>query len=158
MIKKITSFTLGVLFALFVATPTLALIQPAATASAACGDNRLLGIPAWYRGLTKEITVNGQAECVIVSPNEAAGGSGDTQTQVTNYVTKLVLNVVEMILVITGYIAAFFILYGGFTFITVGSTSQGVEKARHTILNAVIGLAIALGAIVIVNLIFGVLG
>jgi hypothetical protein len=156
MIKKISSLTLGLLFALFVAAPTLAVIQPAPTASAACGDTRLLGIPAWYRGLTKEINVNGEKECVIISPTEASGG--DTQAQLTNYITKLVLNVIEMATVIAGYIAAFFILYGGFTFITLGSTSQGVEKARHTILNAVIGLAIALGAIAIINLIFGVLG
>ena len=156
MIKKITSLTLGVLFALFVAAPTLAIVQPAPNASAACGDNRLLGIPAWYRGLTKEITVNGNTECVIISPTEVQGDN--TEAQLTTYITKLVLNVIEMATVIAGYIAAFFILYGGFTFITLGSTSQGVEKARKTILNAVIGLAIALGAIAIINLIFGVLG
>ena len=131
-------------FALFIASPVMVTAVPQPV-SAACGDDRFLGIPPWYRGLTKET----DGICNIVSPN-AVGG-------LNQFIWRIVLNVIDMALVIVGDISVFFLLYGGFQFVAGGGSSDQVAKARKTILNAIIGLAIALGSIGILNLIFGVL-
>jgi hypothetical protein len=135
-------------FVLFVASPVVAIATPQTTYAAA-GDceARILGVPPWYRGLTKS---DDTAECTIVSPNDVGG--------ISNFIWKIVLNGIEIALVLTAYIALFFILYGGFLFITGGGNSSQVEKARKSIFNAVIGLIISMGAIAITNLAFGVLG
>ena len=134
---------LSALFIFFVASPVMAVTSPVVSSASAACDGRVLGIPPWFRGLTEG------AECSIISP-EAAGG-------LSAFIWTIVLNVIEMALVITAYIAAFFILYGGFLFMTGGSVPGQLEKARKSILNAVIGLAIALGAIAITNLIFTII-
>lgn len=127
-------------FALIVASPIIATVSPAQNVSAACTD-RVLGIPTWYRGITTG------SDCNIKMPS---GGSDE----LGGFIWKIALNIIEMVLVIVVYIAVGFILYGGFMFMTGGSNPSSVEKARKTILNAVIGLVIAMGAIAIVNLIF----
>ena len=134
------------IFAIGVAGPLVAVTSPAPVSAVAECDGRLIGIPPWYRGLTK---VEGE-DCAIVSPTEAGG--------IGAFITKLALNIIEIGVVIAGYVAIGFILYGGFIFLTNGFNPQMVEKGRMTILNAVIGLAIALAAVGILNLIFGLLG
>ena len=143
MNKLIKNILAAGAFIMFVASPVLAVTSPVVSTTAAACDGRVLGIPAWYRGLTEG------ADCAIVSPDAAGGLSA--------FIWTIVLNVIEMALVITAYIAAFFILYGGFLFLTGGSIPGQLEKARKSILNAVIGLAIALGAIGITNLIFTII-
>lgn len=140
LLKKIT---LTAAFIGFIAAPVMAVTTPfAADAKANC-DNSLLGIPPWYRGMTEG------PDCNIKSP-ESFGGVGP-------FIWRIVLNVVEMALAVTAYIAAFFILYGGFLFMTLGSSPDGVAKARKTILNAVIGLVIAMSAIALTNLVFRII-
>jgi hypothetical protein len=143
---------LGLAFALFIAAPVMAFSQPAPTSFAApeC-EKRLFGIPPWYRGLTGDAP-----QCNVKSPTDASIAGATESAKLQNFIILIALNVIEMATVIVGYIAVFFILYGGFTFIVNGSGASGVEKARKTILHAVIGLAIALGAVAILNLIYGV--
>lgn len=146
-------FAAALLFVFAFAVPILSIAQPSPTASAAdeC-EKRLLGIPPWYRGLTGTYP-----DCNIKSPTDLTGGTTESD-KLRIFITIIAINVIEMAVVVAGYIATFFLLYGGFTFITSGSSSQGVEKARHMMLNAIIGLAIVLGATAILNLISGVLG
>jgi hypothetical protein len=150
--NTLRQFSLGVLFTFLLAVPVLNLVQPTSTAQAAAEcEGRLLGIPPWYRGLTGPAP-----ECAIISPTDG-GLSGNSESEkLLTFITIIALNIIEMIVVITAYVATFFILYGGFLFITGGSNSSSIEKARHSILNAVIGLAIALSAVGILNLIYGV--
>lgn len=139
------------MFAFVMAGPAVTLIAPTTVSALDC-EKRLLGIPPWYRGMTKEQPnpSTGQQECVIKGP-----GVGEDNIQ--NYVLKLALNIVEILVVVTGYIAFFFLLYGGFQFLTGGSNPSQTVNARKTMLNAIIGLVIALGAVGITNLIFGVI-
>lgn len=149
--KKITRYIFGALFAILVASPVLAITSPVQpSASALECEQRFLGIPPWFRGMTKEESVNGKSTCVILSPEDPAIGG------LSQFIWKLVLNVIEMALVAVAYLAIFFIIYGGFQFVTGGSSSDTVAKARKTVLNAVIGLIIALGAIAITNYVFGI--
>lgn len=142
--KRIISYITMGLVALFIASPFVVAVAPTThTAQAACTD-RFLGIPTWYRGVTVSDT-----DCSISMP------SGDTD-DISGFIWKLVLNVIEMALVIIVYIAVGFILYGGFLYMTGGGNPSMLQAARKTLLNAVIGLVIAMGAIAITNFVFGI--
>jgi len=142
----IKNFLFAGAFVFLVATPITIVATPQTVQAAGPNDceSRILGIPPWYRGLTKS---DGTEDCTIISPTEAGG--------VSTFIWKIVLNIIEIGLIIAGWIALFFILYGGFLFITGGGNASQVEKARKSIFNAVIGLIISMGAIAITNLAFG---
>ena len=135
-------------FIVFVAAPIVTVATPQtahAAVSSEC-ETSLLGIPPWYRGLS---TKDGNGNCGIVSPDEVGG--------LSTFIWKIVLNIIQLALVLAGWIALFFIIYGAFLFITGGGNASQVEKGRKSIFNAVIGLIISMGAIAITNLIFGLL-
>lgn len=141
--KHVKSLVLGVFFSIFVAAPILNFTAPqVAPVSAACADS-FLGIPTWYRGLTN-------AKCEVVAPT---GNNDSLQT----FIWTIVLNVIEMALVAIVYVAIFFILYGGFQFLVGGANPSMIEKARKTILNAVIGLVIAMGSIAVTKTLFSII-
>jgi len=152
--KTIKQFITIIALALFVVTPVVALASPqpsyaqppsgtaTGTVTKQC-EYRILGMPTWFRGLT-------DTDCNIISPEKAPGG-------LSGFIWAIVLNIIEIGLFIAGYVALFFVIYGGFQFLTGGNNPSQIEKARKTILNAVIGLAISMGAIAIVNLIFRII-
>ena len=122
----------GVLFV--VATP-----QPA---FAATGCNRgFLGFPAWYDGLIKD-----EATCELKSP-------GDPDVGLSKFIWRIILNVVEIGLMLAGYIAAFFILYGGFQYMLSEGLPDKAVKAKATLLNSVIGLVISIASVAIIKFI-----
>lgn len=132
------------LFILAIASPVMTVITPQTAYAAGC-ENRLLGIPPWYRGLTN----NNPPQCTIKTPQSAGG--------IETFIWRIVLNVVEMAVVIVAYISVFFILYGGFLYMTGGALPAQLERARKTITNALIGLVIAMAAIALNNLIFSII-
>jgi hypothetical protein len=83
-----------------------------------------------------------------VSP-DAVGGVG-------NFIWRIALNIIDIALQLVGYIAAGFILYGGFLFLTSAGDPGKTAKARTMILDAAIGLAISIGSVAIINLFTGV--
>ena len=145
--NKLLAYVSTAVIALFVFAPAVATLTPAPYVGAQPAKNcnaRMLGMPPWYRGITKG------ADCDLDTP------SGDADA-VSGFIWKIVLNVIEIVLVIIVYISVGFTLYGGFLFMTGGSNPSTIEKARKTITNAIIGLIIGMMAIGIVNFIFGVI-
>lgn len=122
---------------LAVATPQLAMAE----ANPSCSRG-FLGFPVWYRGLTASDT-----DCTIESPNNAGLG---------HFILHIALNVIEMGMILVGYLAVFFIIFGGFQYLTSQGESANITKAKTTITNAIIGLVIALIAVGIINFIMGV--
>lgn len=109
------------------------------TVAAADGDDcngGFLGFPAWYRGLTE-----GAPSCAIKSPASDLSG----------FIWHIALNVIEMVLVAIAYVTSFYILYGGFLFMTSQGKPDVATKARMTMLNAVIGLVISMASVAIVE-------
>lgn len=150
MKKMLRTILLAGLFTFAFASPILATATPASAASSAktCSDStNFLGMPPWYRGIM-------DANCNIQSPTSPSNPDG-----LKTFIWKIVLNIIQMALVAIVYVAVFFILYGGFQFMTGGSNPSMIEKGRKTILNAVIGLVIGLGSVAILNLLFnGIFG
>lgn len=141
--KKFIQLLIAGTFVLFIASPVMTVASPAPVSAGANCETRILGIPPWYRGLTN-------ADCTITTPTDS--------TELSGFIWRIILNIVQIILVAIAYIAGFFILYAGFLFMTGGSNPSQVEKARKTITNAVIGLFISLAAVAITNFIFGIVG
>lgn len=103
-----------------------------------CTDS-FIGLPAWYRGLTKPYP-----DCDIKSPGTSSGG-------LSNFIWHIVLNILEGVFVITGYLTGFYLLYGGFLFISSQGNPEKAVKARLTMSYALIGLVVAMTAIAVVN-------
>ncbi|MEO5950682.1 MAG: hypothetical protein ABIQ04_04495 [Candidatus Saccharimonadales bacterium] len=133
---------------LFVATSggallTTAFPQPVAAAANEC-DGNFFGIPAWYNGLAAKK----DNRCQVTAP--ATG-----QTGLPNFIWHIALNVVQIILTVAGYLAAVFIIVGGFKYITSAGSADASAKARKTIMNAVVGLVISIFSVAIVNVVTG---
>lgn len=134
--------SLMMLFSLSAATLTpIAVIGN--TAYAECADGPILGVTRWYRGLLDE-------NCNIKAP-----GNGNDDLAI--FITKIILNVVQAALAIAAYVTVFFIIKGGFNYMTSAGSPDGMKSAKTTITNAVIGLVIVLFSAIIVNTIAGVL-
>lgn len=56
----------------------------------------------------------------------------------------LVSNVISILMLVAGFVAIAFIIVGGFTYITSSGDPSGIKKAKETIVNAIIGLIMAM--------------
>lgn len=144
--KSIQNYFFAAIFAMAVGGTAFATIATPVQAADCSGRNTILTLPAWYRGLA----VSDGNSCRIISPTEAGGGG---QAGISSFVWTIVLNIIDAMLQIIGYVAVGFMIYGGFLFLTSAGSPDGAAKARKTILNAAIGLIIAIASVGIVNLI-----
>ena len=117
---------------------TSAVLLPTDSVQAACPSGKILTIKPWYDGLL-------ESDCSIKSPDKVGG--------LSPFIWKIVLNIVEDLLQLAGYVAVGFIIYGGFQFMTSSGSPDQAAKAQKTIINAAIGLVIAIASIGLVNLI-----
>jgi hypothetical protein len=124
---------------------TAAGVSPAPVYAATCPPDNLLGIPAWYTGL--RIDPDG-GNCDIVK-------IGDDDMPLRTFIIKIALNVIRAGLVLAGYVAVFFIIKGGFLYMTAQGEPGNLTSAKQTITNAIIGLIIALLSSAIVGAIAG---
>lgn len=123
--------------ALMIVSFATALFMTPPKAYAACNDS-LLGIPAWYAGLQ-------ESNCDI----KKVGNNGGMVLNA--FATKVGLNIVRAALIIVGYVAAFFIVKGGFLYVMSRGEPANLTAAKQTITNAIIGLIISLLSAAIVG-------
>jgi hypothetical protein len=100
-------------------------------------SERILGFPTWYKYLNPQV-VGG--ECKIDAPFPESIG-------------KILLAVFEILLRLAGVLAIIFTIWGGFQYILSQGEPERSSQARSSIINALIGLAIAISAVAIVNLV-----
>lgn len=141
---KITKLLISIAILTFIGSTALSFFVPttvSAIAYSSCDDeNKVLNFPHWYDGLQ---TRGLDGKCEIISPKD--------NDELTTFIWQIVLNCIGMAFVAIGYIALGFILFGGFQFISAMGSSDKMAKARTTILNACIGMVIAISATAIVN-------
>lgn len=123
-----------VAYALAVALMYAGMFAPTAFA-AACPDQSILGFPAWFKGLQCD-TANGQAT---------------VQIKDTASIWVIIMNIVQWLVIAGGYVAVYFIIWGGFKYITSAGDPQKVEGAKNAITNAVIGFVIVLASVAIIQ-------
>lgn len=148
--KRQSLFILGLLMWSIMGVTMVASSPTYAQAPAPNCDKRFLTIPPWYRGLTDPATCE-------IKDLSTMGGRPEIGGSIGEFVIKVALNVVEMMMHIAAYAAAVFIIVGGFKYMTsMGSADKSVG-ARKTIMNASIGLIISMIAITVVSYIVGAL-
>lgn len=87
----------------------------------------------------------------IACPEGSGSGGGAT----VEFISTTLRNVINAALSLTALIAAIFIVYGGFLYLTSAGESDRAERGKKTILYAVIGLLIIGLSAVIVNFVVG---
>jgi hypothetical protein len=135
--KKLRNWIAAMVFVATLGGTTLTLATPQVS-FAACSD-RLLTFPAWYRGLL-------DGGCEIQNPGTVG---------LSKFIWTIALNIVEVMLQLVGYISVGFIIAGGFKYMISTGDASRMTKAKNTILNAVIGLAISIASVGIVNVVAG---
>lgn len=96
-----------------------------------------LGFPTWYKYLDFQ---EGSEDCEI-------------EFNFATDISKILLAVFEILLRVAGLVAIGFVLFGGFQYILSQGEPEQVKGAKSTIINAIIGLVIAISATAVVNLI-----
>lgn len=137
----------------------------AGNASAAIGGdcsgtlNRgsLFGIPPWFKYLPGEYVLQ-----------EVPDGKGGLKTPVEvcqpvikkdssekaipkKAILLIVAAILQMLIAVAGLAALAYLVYGGFMYLTSNGNAEQVKNAGSTLLNAIIGLAIAISATTLVN-------
>lgn len=146
MFKRLKlSLTAGILFAGFLGGLVGAIALPSGQAAAACSTSSIIGIKPWYAGLPMN------SDCTLKGPPVETDEKGP---ELTKYIWKIVLNVIDIVLRIIAYLAVIYIIYGGFLYITSSGNPDATARALKSIINASVGFAIALSAIAIKNYIW----
>ncbi len=114
----------------------------AQAAKGVCGQGEnpsFLSFPTWYKFLSqKEDPVTKKCDITFKIPDDAP---------------KILLAVFDIILRVSGLAAVGFVIYGGFQYILSQGEPEQTKGAKSTILNAFIGLVIAMLATAVVNII-----
>lgn len=114
--------------------------QPAmAIGGGNCGADTLpLGFKPWFAGLCG-------------SNNEVEYPAKGNQEELTTFVWIIVLNVLFDLLLVSGYLAVGFIVWGGYQYIMAQGDPGRAARGQRTLTSAIIGLVIVLSASVLVN-------
>ncbi len=128
MIRRLKHFLIGGVFVGLLAAFSLSVILPPQTASAAGCDTQFLTFPAWYNGITND-------SC---TPDISSTGGN-----VSKFVWKIVLNVVNIMLQLVGYLAIGYLIYGGWKYLTSAGDSSRITSAKNLILYSLIGLVLS---------------
>ncbi len=109
------------------------------------------GFPTWYKylgGHEETSVAHGKEVVQCVLPQ-------DFTIQGAKSLTGIGLAVIEILLRVGGIVAIGFVIYGGFQYLTSQGEPDRTRSAKDTILNAIIGLVIAILATTIVRFIAG---
>lgn len=139
---------LGVI--LFGATSLAAVPTPVMAAGGSCGTQNFLGMKPWYAGLCD----GDDSSSNIVTPSEKEQGG----ISIATFVWTIVLNVLFDLMVAIGYIAVGFVVYGGYLYIMSQGDPTKAQKGKRTLMTAITGVVIAMGASVLVNTAVTILG
>jgi len=75
------------------------------------------------------------------------------QTAGVSQVETFIKSVIQILVTLAGITATGFFVWGGFRYITSSGSPEQLEGAKKTILYSAVGLAIALGAFVLSNIV-----
>lgn len=107
--------------------------------AAGCAETSKYGIPTWYKYLNGRVV---QGECRIL---------GNFRLDKVNDLLAIGLALMEILLFVAGIVAIAYIIYGGFRYVLSQGEPENTKVAKNAVLNAVIGLLIAIMATVIVR-------
>lgn len=120
------------------------------TFAAGCNANGFLGFPKWYKYLPHEDVAN-QKSILGGSPQTVCNVRADSLSDIG----PILAAVVEILLRISALVAVIFVIVGGVKYITSQGEPERLKQALGTIVNALIGLVIAITATAFITFIGG---
>lgn len=130
---------------LIIVTDLLTKTLAVTTANGACKEPNFFGLITWYHYLDVD------SKCNVKNFNILSSGKSSD-------VLLVLLAVVDDLLRVAGLLAVGFVIYGAIQFITSEGESDKTAKAQKTIVNALVGLVIAIAAVSVVTFVGGRLG
>jgi hypothetical protein len=108
--------------------------------AAGCDTQNFFGIPPWYKYLVSSgrMTATGTG-CEI-------SGAFDWKPDGGSDIILILFGILDMMLRISAYVAIGFILWGAIQYITSDGQPDRTKNAQSTIINALVGLVIAMVA------------
>ncbi len=121
------------------------LVFPSTPAFASCPSGKILTLKPWYDGLIDSNDCSIKHPDTLNSPNKNDG--------LSKFIWRIVLNMVDDMLQLTGFITVGFIIYGGFLYMTSSGSPDKAANGKKTVIYAVVGLVIAIASTLLVNLV-----
>lgn len=130
---------IGIMLAISVLSLQLTTDTVSAATAANCtgSSGGFLGFPTWYKYLTPSFS----------------GTSCEITFNFPQDIGKVFLAVIEILLRISGLVAVAYVVYGGIKYVLSQGEPDKTKSAKNTIINALIGAAIAVTATGLVNLV-----
>ncbi|HSX53068.1 MAG TPA: hypothetical protein VLF90_01735 [Patescibacteria group bacterium] len=96
--------------------------------AAACGNPSFFGLPTWYKYLHKGTDALGNCKVTVAHLNDY---------------WLIGLGVIDILLRLVGLISVGFVIYGGIKYVLSQGEPENTTKALHTVINALVGVGIA---------------
>lgn len=145
--KYLTSIVLSIVVFSFslLSISTIADQRTYAAVAAGCDkSSSFFSFPVWYKYLDVG-ELNGDP-CAFKGPSDSNG-----EFDWSRAIPRVGLAIVEILLRIAGLVAVAFVIYGGFRYTTSQGEPENLKQAQGTIINALVGLVIAMLATGIVS-------
>lgn len=115
-------------------------ISTIAAETPSCPQQTFFSLPTWYKFLDvkyNEVTQRCEVDFSLTAEGGVFNGDG---------IIQVALAVIDILVRAAALIALVFIIVGGYKYMTAQGSPDGTKQALSTILNAIIGLIVALVA------------
>ena len=126
------------------------------TFAAACDKTTFLGLVPWYQYLNLSADATGR--CAVTNFNPSATGDQTGAFGAHSPGLLIGLAVLDDLIRVAAMVAVGYIVYGGIQYMTSQGSPDMTKKAQQTIINALIGLGVALMGSAIVAFVGNQLG
>lgn len=96
------------------------------------------------------------AALAAAPPNINPDGSVNSDFNLADFFSNTVQTIVNLVFFLAAAAAIIYLIWAGIKYITAGGDTKKAGEARTAILNAVIGLAVVIGAYTLINIAFGI--
>lgn len=114
-------------------------------ASGSCGEPTFFGLYPWYHYLNAAGKLDSACNMTSFTPLGGVGQQSD--------ILLIGLAVVDDLLRVAGVVAVGYVIYAGIKYVISQGSPEEVTKAKSTLLNALLGLAIAMVAVAFISFI-----
>jgi hypothetical protein len=136
------------------AVTTLPLLQ---TFAASCTKPTFLGLVPWYQYLNLSVNKTTNV-CTITSFDPSSDGMQLSVLGGHSPFLLIALAILDDLIRVAALVAVGYVVYGGVQYITSQGSPDQTKKAQQTIINALIGVAVAIVAAALVSFIGNRLG
>lgn len=124
------------------------LVMPVSNVAACSLGESIAGVPTWYKYFDGEMDPSGRCSVVLPTVRDDEGRDVTDWSKSIGYVS---IAITEILLRIAALVAVGYIIYGGYRYILSQGDPESAKSARQTIINALIGLVIAVASASIVH-------